>query len=606
MTKPLGSNAHFLGIDVPNDGLLVAYVRQSPYAAQETPLKPTLVLVLSMVAAAAFWSDCRLATAQTVNPTYADQLKLSFVVGVNPPGSVPSMGLITQMAWHPDEQQLFVASYELGIVRFNYSYDSLSETTSLTNATLIWQNPMSDLGTRGSLGLAFHQDPLLGTVLYFNEAVRFIPGYQSSVTAETARLQTVRRITDSNGDGTWGGAGDVNQAILNNVQVNTQHQINNFATRGNTLFMGIGTQTIPGNHETAYTGTISWIEDLTLLGGDTTTANLAGFDTPPGNGLGADGHHIDTHPFTSSDKSKLRVYSTGSRNPFGIAVEGQNRNGDLWFSMNQQEEDVQGGLKPDEFHRTFYQADHGFPKWYQTDGNLCNAHLIGPIPPNTTPEQISTPPVDIQMNPLDDNITNWKTDPTALAAGFFDPINTVAPWVTLGLHASADGFDFYYGSNSTFDGDAFVARFGPHDDIRAIDTATAQQISVVSGLLNPLTVLRAPGGLLLADSNAIYFLRFVGDIVGIPGDYNLNGIVDAADYAVWRNTLGQSGRWPPRRRQRQRPNRHRRLRCMACSLRANSQCRQWRRGKHDRPRAVQLAVGPDRRLCFSCRPSAVS
>src|SRR5262249_15700616 len=29
--------------------------------------------------------------------------------------------------------------------------------------------------------------------------------------------------------------------------------------------------------------------------------------------------------------------------------------------------------------------------------------------------------------------------------------------------------------------------------------------------------------------------------VPLPGDYNHNGVVDAADFAVWRNTLGQSG-----------------------------------------------------------------
>ena len=29
--------------------------------------------------------------------------------------------------------------------------------------------------------------------------------------------------------------------------------------------------------------------------------------------------------------------------------------------------------------------------------------------------------------------------------------------------------------------------------------------------------------------------------VSVPGDYNHNGIVDAADYTVWRDTLGQSG-----------------------------------------------------------------
>jgi hypothetical protein len=29
--------------------------------------------------------------------------------------------------------------------------------------------------------------------------------------------------------------------------------------------------------------------------------------------------------------------------------------------------------------------------------------------------------------------------------------------------------------------------------------------------------------------------------VGLTGDYNLNGVVDAADYVVWRNTLGTTG-----------------------------------------------------------------
>lgn len=473
-------------------------------------------VMLISIAFASGVAASRSVTAQTINPAYAGQLTLSHVVSNNPPGSVLFLGSITQMAMHPDRKHLFVASYEVGIVRFDYNVDASTGVTSLSNAVLVWQNSSSDLGIRGSLGLAFHQDQALGTVLYFNEAVPFIPGHQSSVVAETGRIQTVRRMADTNGDGTWGGAGDVNQAILNNIQVNTQHEINNLAVRGNSLFMGIGTQTVPGNNETAYTGTISWIEDLTLLGGDTTTTNIAGFDTPPGNGLGADGYHVDTRPLTSDDKSKLRVYSTGARNPFGVAVQGRERTGAVWFSMNQQEEDTQDGVMPDEFHRTYYQADHDFPKWYQTDGNLRNANLFGPNPPLAAPEQASFPPVDIQMNPLDDNITNWKTDPTALAAGFFNPANTVTvPWATLGEHTSANGFDFYYGRNPTFRGDAFVARWGP-DNIRAIDSVTAAQTTVVSGLRNPLAVLRVPGGLLIADSVAIRFLRFVGDPVPEP------------------------------------------------------------------------------------------
>jgi len=57
-------------------------------------------------------------------------------------------------------------------------------------------------------------------------------------------------------------------------------------------------------------------------------------------------------------------------------------------------------------------------------------------------------------------------------------------------------------------------------------------------------------------------------------DYNRNGIVDAADYIVWRKTLGQSAS-AGRRRQRQRHDRHRRPRHLARPLRPN---RRQRRG----------------------------
>lgn len=38
-------------------------------------------------------------------------------------------------------------------------------------------------------------------------------------------------------------------------------------------------------------------------------------------------------------------------------------------------------------------------------------------------------------------------------------------------------------------------------------------------------------------------IQFAADIahISVPGDYNLNGKVDAPDYVLWRNTLGQSG-----------------------------------------------------------------
>src|SRR5205823_9969232 len=34
--------------------------------------------------------------------------------------------------------------------------------------------------------------------------------------------------------------------------------------------------------------------------------------------------------------------------------------------------------------------------------------------------------------------------------------------------------------------------------------------------------------------------RLTADVVPVPGDYNNNGIVDAADYVVWRKNIGQS------------------------------------------------------------------
>ena len=36
-------------------------------------------------------------------------------------------------------------------------------------------------------------------------------------------------------------------------------------------------------------------------------------------------------------------------------------------------------------------------------------------------------------------------------------------------------------------------------------------------------------------------MTYVGGSAGVDGDYNGNGVVDAADYTVWRDSLGQTG-----------------------------------------------------------------
>ena len=56
-------------------------------------------------------------------------------------------------------------------------------------------------------------------------------------------------------------------------------------------------------------------------------------------------------------------------------------------------------------------------------------------------------------------------------------------------------------------------------------------------LLNQTSATAATGTLL--DTRAA--IRFEFDVVSEPGDYNRDGAVDAADYVVWRKSLGQSG-----------------------------------------------------------------
>ena len=47
----------------------------------------------------------------------------------------------------------------------------------------------------------------------------------------------------------------------------------------------------------------------------------------------------------------------------------------------------------------------------------------------------------------------------------------------------------------------------------------------------------------IGDPNGLY-LDAIKSVIGgggVPGDYNDNGTVDAADYTVWRDSLGQTG-----------------------------------------------------------------
>jgi glucose/arabinose dehydrogenase len=354
-----------------------------------------------------------------------------------------SLGAVTQMTLGPDGK-LYVATYGSGIKRFDYD-----PSGNLSNGITVWSTTRTGNYVNGSLGLAFHEDPTLGTVMYLSPAVTFGVNPQINVT------QSIVRLTDNDGDGNWGEAGEVNQAIVNNLRITDLHQVNQMQVRDDTLYVGIGSRTRtggdaseyggapnPDDGEFAYTGAINWIRDLTQLSGDTTTANLAGHNIVA--------HHTDTQAFTSTDTGKLTIYSTGFRNVYGLAFDGE---GQLWATMNQNE----NPLKPDELHRSDFQDDHGFPKINEVSGN-------------------------------------WKTNATAIAAGYFQTFET--PVALLGNNASADGITFTDHTPALEDY-PFIVRWGNGDDLLMVNPDTGFVHQVAAGFNNPLSLLPDPNGHLL-------------------------------------------------------------------------------------------------------------
>jgi glucose/arabinose dehydrogenase len=401
------------------------------------------------------------------------------------------IGNITQMTFGPDGR-LYVSTYASGIKRYDYS-----PTGNLTNGTTVWSRP-ADLATgqvNGSMAVAFHQDATLGTLMYI------VPAVSGGFDPTLNRTQSIVRLTDNDGDGTWGAAisGEVNQAIVNNLRVTDLHQVNQLLVDGDTLYAGVGSRTRTGGNvseydgapnvddgEFSYTGAINWIRDLTTLSANTTTPNIAGFNITQ--------HHADTRPFTSSDEGKFTVYSTGFRNVYGLAMDGD---GQLWATMNQNEDP----LKPDELHRSDFHDDHKFPKINEVSGDL-------------------------------------KLNPDALASGFFE--NFEAPIATLGIHASANGLDFT-SRNAAFDGHAFVARFAQGDDVLSIDPDTGEVIQVAVGFSNPMDVLTDPIGNLLVGAfgsgGQVYRLNLLEGGSEIFGDLNRNGVIDSDDWVTLRTNF---------------------------------------------------------------------
>jgi len=305
------------------------------------------------------------ANGQVINNDVADSFTNASQIG-------SLAGVITQLAFDPnDDNSLYVATWMNGIWRYDYS-----EGGAISNGAQI-VSPQVDLDRdntheNGSYGIAFHDDPVHGSVMYLSRALQ----NDTSFDPRTQGLGSIVRINDANGDGTWGGAGDLNQTIADNIYIaQWVHQLNQFAIHGNTLYISAGSLTSNGGvdfggdtgvnssvGEVAHSASILFIEDLTQVG---LADNAAYFDI--GTDLIADeqAFRTDTNVFTSTDPGKLRVFSTGLRNPFGIAVNDQ---GDLFVTNNQ------GGATAsleDQLYLSQFQDDHGFNKAGDAVGRLA-------------------------------------------------------------------------------------------------------------------------------------------------------------------------------------------------------------------------------------------
>ncbi len=434
------------------------------------------------------------AIAQSLSGPFAVEFSLN-QIGSN-------LGGISQMAFAPgDSDHLYLTTFGEGIWRYNYAASG-----SLTGGVKVVEpNVVNTGGVEGSLGIAFHQDPKLGLVMYVAPAVPFTGG----AGFDDLATQTIVRLTDAGGNGMFGDEpGDVNQLIVNNVEVCLQHQINQMRVIDNSLYVATGTrtsnggvddplnggdQTYPG--ETAYNGAVNFIGDLTLLSSDTTTTNIAGFSIT--------NYQTDTQAFTSSDAGKLRVFSTGFRNNYGLAVD---RSDELWVSMNQQGPNTQGEPnRPDELHHTSYRDDHGFAK-------------------------------------ANDEVGDWKTNADAIDAGFFSQ-TSVAPVATLGSNSSSNGFDFLPMSGVPVElrGDVLIARRQPND-VWIVDPSTGATNVFASGFNRPMDVLRDPFGNMLIAEGAFgggrLFRVNSAFVSGLLGDYDNSGTLDSIDWTFFRSHWG--------------------------------------------------------------------
>jgi hypothetical protein len=483
--------------------------------------------------------------AVQVDPNFAGKIAIrpidNGIFGTTP-------GNITQLAFgpgpDPNRVYVYMSSTVRGVRRAEYD-----PATGLSGLTTILPN------IRGN-GIAFRTNANGQNEIYLSEPY----------SANNLGFSRMWKVVDTDGDGDFTDTGTQTAAIVRGIP-RDDHGLNHIQIVGDSLYVGNGVRTRNGDFQTfandtygesAYGGSILRIENLNNVA---TSNDSAGFfpATPTSTQYrnlvnGTD--PVGSSPYTSTADNKLRVFASGTRNPFGLAAD---KNGELFFTVN--------------FQRS---ENHVFDR--NASGAAADLDAFGG---DGFSDDIHDQMYKVvEFADYGYRNTNWQTSSLATGAGFFAAANAKASltfdnWATpnatdadterissdpphnpadpdgLGPHSSSNGLDFFYdvGGSSEFDGLAFVARWNAtvndggqsltYRDVVTVDVTTGAVSRVLFDVNQPLDVLAdGLGNLLIVEWNAGIFLATPSVL---QGDYNRDGTVDAADYVVWRRQLGTEG-----------------------------------------------------------------
>ncbi len=487
----------------------------------------------------------------------------------------------------------------------------------LSNPTQLAWGPAGLLYVRSLTGVqSYTYDPKDGKISSPRQAVQGFPGIGLAFHSAHMYLTTfdgaIRRLDDQNGNGIWGEPGELNVAIVTRIPVGAwagDHHLDQLAIVGDTLYVGIGQRTnngrtgiwTMGSHsddpvdfgfwdggtgwswgETVYGGTISWIRHLDAVPNVEGTANTFANTALTQALIQTDGSPVSSASRNAIDK--LVVHSAGTRNPYGLCLDGNNN---LWFTNNYNRADtnadgtagyyIRDAAQPDfsksvhdQLFRAIEFADYGFANE--------NWRPLNPMldPDAGTYNRVNSLTFDNLYNPGPYLLHN-----PALPDG-------------LGPNSSATGCGVFSapGLPTELQSNVFITRYNPsvtesvtagdpvqntltYSDVVAVDPGTGTVRRVAQGFAEPIAVLAdgprrllvadyvggANGGRLFAitstDNDNDGVLDTVDNCLGLSNadqrdtnadgygnicdpDFNNNGIVDSQDGALLKAAFGSS------------------------------------------------------------------